>query len=52
MKPLSLRSRLLVLIVFVLGAVLIPLGMLSAKRTLEEVDELSDGRLAQAARTL
>ncbi len=52
MKPLSLRSRLLVLIIIVLAAVLVPLGMLSAKRTLDEVDELSDGRLAQAARTL
>jgi two-component system sensor histidine kinase QseC len=50
--PLSLRSRLLVLIVFMLAVVLLPLGVLSAKRTLEEVDELSDGRLAQAARTL
>jgi two-component system sensor histidine kinase QseC len=48
----SLRSRLLVLIVLVLAAVLLPLGILSAKHTLEEVDELSDGRLAQAARTL
>ncbi|MDQ7998204.1 MAG: ATP-binding protein [Luteibacter sp.] len=52
MTPLSLRSRLLILIVIVLAAVLLPLGVLSAKRTLEEVDELSDGRLAQAARTL
>lgn len=52
MKATSLRSRLLVLIVLVLAAVLLPLGILSAKHTLEEVDELSDGRLAQAARTL
>lgn len=52
MKAVSLRSRLLVLIVLVLAAVLLPLGVLSAMRTLEEVDELSDGRLAQAARTL
>jgi two-component system sensor histidine kinase QseC len=51
-RPLSLRSHLLVLIVSVLAAVLVPLGMLSAKHTLEEVDELSDGRLAQSARTL
>jgi len=48
----SLRARLLVLIVLVVAAVLLPLGFLSAKHTLEEVDELSDGRLAQAARTL
>jgi Signal transduction histidine kinase len=51
-RPLSLRSRLLCLIIGVLAAVLLPLGILSAQRTLEEVDELSDGRLAQAARTL
>jgi len=48
----SLRSRLRALIVMVLAAVLLPLGLLSVKHTLEEVDELSDGRLAQAARTL
>jgi two-component system sensor histidine kinase QseC len=48
----SLRSRLLALIVMALVVVLLPLGFLSAKHTLEEVDELSDGRLAQAARTL
>nr|WP_193570457.1 ATP-binding protein [Luteibacter yeojuensis] len=47
-----MRSRLLALIVLVLAAVLLPLGVLSIKHTLEEVDELSDGRLAQAARTL
>jgi two-component system sensor histidine kinase QseC len=52
MKFASLRSRLLALIVMVLVIVLIPLGFLSAKHTLEEVDELSDARLAQAARTL
>ncbi|QDE38685.1 two-component sensor histidine kinase [Luteibacter pinisoli] len=52
MRSLSLRSRLLVLIIGVLAAVLLPLGVLSAQRTLNEVDELSDGRLAQAARTL
>lgn len=52
MRSLSLRSRLLLLIIGVLAAVLLPLGILSAQRTLEEVDELSDGRLAQAARTL
>jgi two-component system sensor histidine kinase QseC len=51
-KPRSLRSRLLFLIIVVLAAVLLPLGVLSAQRTLEEVDELSDGRLAQAGRTL
>jgi len=52
MKPASLRLRLLVVIVFVLAAVLLPLGVFSARRTMGEVNELSDGRLAQAARTL
>ena len=48
----SLRARLRWLIVLVLAAVLLPLGLLSFRRTLAEVDELSDGRLAQSARTL
>jgi len=52
MTPASLRGRLRWLIILVLAAVLLPLGLLSLQRTLEEVDELSDGRLAQAARTL
>lgn len=52
MTSASLRGRLRWLIVIVLAAVLLPLGLLSFKHTLEEVDELSDGRLAQAARTL
>lgn len=52
MKVPSLRSRLRWLIVGVLAAVLLPLGVLSFRHTLEEVDELSDGRLAQSARTL
>ena len=48
----SLSSRLRWLIIAVLAAVLVPLAALSFKRTLSEVDELSDGRLAQSARTL
>lgn len=48
----SLRARLRWLIVLVLVAVLLPLGLLSFQRTIREVDELSDGRLAQSARTL
>ena len=48
----SLRARLRWLIVLVLVAVLLPLGLLSFQRTMREVDELSDGRLAQSARTL
>ncbi|RAO74844.1 sensor histidine kinase [Dyella jiangningensis] len=52
MRPGSLRSRLRWLILGVIAVVLLPLGVLSFKRTIHEVDELSDGRLAQSARTL
>ena len=48
----SLRARLRALIVGVLVVVLVPLGVLSFHRTLKEVDELMDGRLAESARTL
>lgn len=48
----SLRGRLRWLIVLVMIAVLLPLTIFSFQRTLQEVDELSDGRLAQSARTL
>jgi len=48
----SLRARLRWLIVIVLVAVLVPLGVLSFQRTIKEVDELMDGRLAESARTL
>ncbi|HEX7815750.1 ATP-binding protein [Dyella sp.] len=48
----SLGRRLRWTIIAVLIAVLLPLGLLSFQRTVSEVDELSDGRLAQAARTL
>lgn len=52
MKMTSLHARLRWLIIVVLIAVLLPLGVLSFRRTITEVDELSDGRLAQSARTL
>ncbi len=52
MRPASLHGRLRWLILVVLVAVLLPLGVLSFRRTIIEVDELSDGRLAQSARTL
>ncbi|HTH66986.1 MAG TPA: sensor histidine kinase N-terminal domain-containing protein, partial [Rhodanobacter sp.] len=52
LKPASLHGRLRLLIIVVLLAVLLPLGVLSFHRTITEVDELSDGRLAQSARTL
>lgn len=51
-QPLSLQSRLSWLIVASLAVVLALLGVLSARHTLKEVDELSDGRLAQVARAL
>lgn len=52
MKPASLRGRLRWLIVVVLVVVLVPLGVLSFQRTIKEVYELMDGRLAESARTL
>lgn len=52
MKLASLHARLRWLILIVLAAVLLPLAVLSFHRTVTEVDELSDGRLAQSARTL
>ncbi len=52
MNPSSLRARLRWLILGVLVVVLVPLAVLSFKRTFEEVKELSDGRLAQASQTL
>jgi two-component system sensor histidine kinase QseC len=48
----SLRARLRWLIVLALLVVLVPLGLLSFQRTVAEVDELLDGRLAQSARAL
>lgn len=52
MSTTSLRGRLRWLIILVMVAVLLPLAIYSFRRTLQEVDELSDGRLAQSARTL
>ncbi len=52
MSPGSLRSRLRWLIILVLLVVLLPLALLSFQRTVAEVDELLDGRLAQSARAL
>ena len=48
----SLRGRLRWLIILVMLAVLLPLAVLSFRRTMDEINELSDGRLAQSARTL
>lgn len=52
MKPLSLRSRLSGMVIAVLIVVLLPLGLFSYTRTLNETQELLDGRLTQSARTL
>ena len=52
MKPLSLRTRLTWLIIAVMILVLIPLGVVSYQRESREMNELLDGRLAQAGRTL
>jgi two-component system sensor histidine kinase QseC len=51
-QPISLRTRLTWLIIAVMVAVLIPLGWISYRRELREMNELLDGRLAQAGRTL
>lgn len=52
MRLASLHVRLRWLILLVIAAVLLPLAVYSYHRTIQEVDELSDGRLAQSARTL
>lgn len=52
MRPLSLRSRLRWMIISVVIVVLLPLGLFSYTRTLNETEELLDGRLTQSARTL
>ncbi|WP_449427109.1 sensor histidine kinase [Rhodanobacter umsongensis] len=52
MRLTSLHARLRWLILLVIVAVLLPLAVYSYHRTIHEVDELSDGRLAQSARTL
>ena len=48
----SLRTRLTWLIIAVQVGVLIPLGVVSYQREFNEMDQLLDGRLAQAGRTL
>lgn len=48
----SLKGRLRWLIGVAIAAVLIPLAILGYQRTLQEMNELADGRLAQAARTV
>lgn len=48
----SLKGRLRWLAGLILAAVLIPLAILGYRRALQEMNELADGRLAQAARTV
>jgi two-component system sensor histidine kinase QseC len=48
----SLRTRITWLIILVQVAVLIPLGVLSYRSELHEMNHLLDGRLAEAGRTL
>lgn len=52
MRPRSLRWRLLWLVIGALAVVLVPLGIFSLRTTMREMDELADGRLAQAAHVL
>ena len=52
MKPLTLRHRLTWLIIAAMVVVLIPLGVISYQRERHEMNELLDGRLAEAGRTL
>jgi len=51
-KTPSLRSRLTWLVIGVMVVVLIPLGAISYEREQREMNQLLDGRLAQAGRTL
>jgi two-component system sensor histidine kinase QseC len=48
----SLNGRISVLVLAALTLLLIPFGILSYLKTMEEVDELGDARLAQSARTI
>ena len=52
MRQVSLLGRLRWLIVTMLLLVLLPLALYSFRRTTAEMEELSDGRLAQAAHTI
>ena len=48
----SLNGRISLMVLAALTLLLIPFGILSYLKTMEEVDELSDARLAQSARTI
>ncbi|MEO7432660.1 MAG: ATP-binding protein [Dokdonella sp.] len=48
----SLKSRITTLVLVCLAALLVPLVVLSYLFMMEEIDELSDARLAQSARTI
>lgn len=49
---LSLKGRLRWMMALVIAGVMIPLAILGYRRALQEMNELADGRLAQAARTV
>lgn len=48
----SLRARVMAFTLIVISAVLVPLGILSYHKTVEEFDELGDARLVQSTRTI
>jgi two-component system sensor histidine kinase QseC len=48
----SLRSRIIGFALIVISAVLVSLGILSYRKTVQEFDELGDARLVQATRTI
>lgn len=48
----SLHARVITFALIVIGAVLVPLGVISYHKTVEEFDELGDARLVQATRTI
>lgn len=52
MKPDSLRGRLRWMIIAMLVACLLPLALFSFRRTTDEMAQLSDARLAEAAHTI
>jgi two-component system sensor histidine kinase QseC len=48
----SLRARVVAFALLVIGVVLVPLGILSYRKAVQEFDELGDARLVQATRTI
>jgi two-component system sensor histidine kinase QseC len=48
----SLRARIIAFTLIVIGAVLVPLGVISYRKTVQEFDEMGDARLVQSTRTI